>query len=222
MQALKVAGFFDRKPLNDGTENWRDHFETILRKKTAIEAISYVRAKFFKTSMNVFLQEVVNRQDREFYIRLSLYIMANLGDKYLSGLKSEITSCFEQLFETLVFLRIGSADKKVADSADIFVSFSKQLEEDLYLGPEDNDFVFMRNSFTIKTIEGKTKKRTIDMIYQGGFDKNGKRFSSVARTVAYPTAIAAQLILDGKFAEKGVVRPEHKDLNDQVYAEVTD
>lgn len=55
--------------------------------------------------------------------------------------------------------------------------------------------IVMRDSFGIRHPSGHLENKTIDLVVYG--DVNG--FSAMAKTVGLPTAMAAKMLLDGKF-----------------------
>lgn len=55
--------------------------------------------------------------------------------------------------------------------------------------------IVMRDSFGIRHPSGHLENKTIDLVVYG--DING--FSAMAKTVGLPTAMAAKMLLDGKF-----------------------
>lgn len=55
--------------------------------------------------------------------------------------------------------------------------------------------IVMRDSFGIRHSSGHLESKTIDLVVYG--DVNG--FSAMAKTVGLPTAMAAKMLLDGKF-----------------------
>jgi lysine 6-dehydrogenase len=61
---------------------------------------------------------------------------------------------------------------------------------------------------------GKTKSYTYHLLDR--FD-NKNHITSMARTTAYPASIIAQLVLEGKIQEKGIVPPEKLGKNDEVF-----
>ena len=69
----------------------------------------------------------------------------------------------------------------------------------------------MQHRFVIE-IDGKKFLRRSTLIEIG--EKNG--FTGMSVTVATPTAIGAELILEGKVKEKGVIRPIEKEVYDPV------
>lgn len=66
-------------------------------------------------------------------------------------------------------------------------------------GPGEKDMIVMRDSFGIRHPSGHLEKKTIDLVVYG--DTSG--FSAMAKTVGLPTAMAAKMLLDGKFFRWG-------------------
>lgn len=67
--------------------------------------------------------------------------------------------------------------------------------------------VAMQHRFLIE-IEGRRFLRKSSLIEIG--DKNG--FSAMSITVGVPSAIGAELVLQGRIKERGVLRPIYKDI----------
>lgn len=65
----------------------------------------------------------------------------------------------------------------------------------------------MQHRFLIE-IEGRRFLRKSSLIEIG--DKNG--FSAMSITVGVPSAIGAELVLQGRIKERGVLRPIYKDI----------
>lgn len=65
--------------------------------------------------------------------------------------------------------------------------------------------IVMRDSFGIRHPSGHLENKTIDLVVYG--DVNG--FSAMAKTVGLPTAMAARMLLDGKFLRKLSLSPYH-------------
>lgn len=73
----------------------------------------------------------------------------------------------------------------------------------------------MQHIFVIVSGNKKTLRKS-SLILEG--TKNGA--SAMSRTVGTPTAIGAQLVLDGKIQERGVLRPIYKDIYEPVLEEL--
>jgi saccharopine dehydrogenase-like NADP-dependent oxidoreductase len=85
------------------------------------------------------------------------------------------------------------------------------LKPKLNLKPGETDLIAMQHRF-IYEINGKRYSRTSSLIEIG--DKNG--FSAMSKTVATPTAIGAELVLEGVIKARGVIRPVTRDIYDPV------
>lgn len=76
--------------------------------------------------------------------------------------------------------------------------------------------VAMQHIFLIEEKTGKRKVLKSSLITIG--DKQG--FSAMSVTVGTPTAIGAQLILDGRVSERGVIIPKYPDIYEPVLQEL--
>jgi saccharopine dehydrogenase-like NADP-dependent oxidoreductase len=81
---------------------------------------------------------------------------------------------------------------------------SKVLINDWKLGPEEPEFTVMRIEISGRE-DGKAKKIVYDLYDE--YDANA-RLSSMARTTGFTATACAELILQGRFAGKGVFPPE--------------
>uniref|UniRef100_A0A023GM86 Putative lysine-ketoglutarate reductase/saccharopine dehydrogenase n=1 Tax=Amblyomma triste TaxID=251400 RepID=A0A023GM86_AMBTT len=77
------------------------------------------------------------------------------------------------------------------------------LSNKLAYEPGERDLVIMRHDIGIQWHDEKKEMRHIDMVTYG--DPNG--YSAMAKTVGYPAAIAAKMVLQGEIQAKGMVLP---------------
>ncbi|XP_075525766.1 lysine ketoglutarate reductase/saccharopine dehydrogenase isoform X3 [Dermacentor variabilis] len=77
------------------------------------------------------------------------------------------------------------------------------LSNRLAYEPGERDIVIMRHDIGIQWHDEKKEMRHVDMVTYG--DPNG--YSAMAKTVGYPAAIAAKMILQGEIQAKGMVLP---------------
>lgn len=68
----------------------------------------------------------------------------------------------------------------------------------------ERDLIIMRNDIGIRHPTGEHEMKHISLVVYG--DANG--FSAMAKTVGYPAAIAARMVLDGKIST-GCLHPPH-------------
>ncbi|XP_053572646.1 alpha-aminoadipic semialdehyde synthase, mitochondrial [Bombina bombina] len=94
----------------------------------------------------------------------------------------------------------------VADS--IVGALAKHLEMMLSYGPGERDMIVMRNDVGIRHPSGHLESKNISLVVYG--DVNG--YTAMAKTVGYPTAIAAKMVLDGEIDSKGLVIPLTKNI----------
>lgn len=64
----------------------------------------------------------------------------------------------------------------------------------LYIGKDERDLVILRHEISIVWPDNSKEERGINLVVYG--DINGH--SAMAKTVGFPVAIAAKMILDGK------------------------
>ena len=82
----------------------------------------------------------------------------------------------------------------------------------------ERDVVFMQNFFKLVNKEGRVFNRKYDMVVFGRH--NNLPYSAVSLLVSMPAGITAQLILDGRINETGVLRPSNQVIIDSVLAEM--
>ena len=95
-------------------------------------------------------------------------------------------------------------DLKDASPAQIL---QKICEEKWTLGTEDKDMIVMQHQFEYVK-NGEQKKLNSSLLVFG----DDPRYTSMAKTVGLPVAIAAKLILNGKIKSTGVKIPTTKDI----------
>jgi saccharopine dehydrogenase (NADP+, L-glutamate forming) len=93
------------------------------------------------------------------------------------------------------------------------------MEEKLKAQEWERDLVYMQNEFKNLNSKGQMITRKYDLVVFGRH--NNLPYSAVSLLVSMPCAITAQLMLDGKIKERGVLRPSSEiiinTVLDQVY-----
>lgn len=89
------------------------------------------------------------------------------------------------------------------------------LEKKLSLKEGETDLIAMQHIFVIQRGDSKILKKS-SLIQIG--DKKGASAMSV--TVGTPTAIGAQLVLDDRISERGVIIPKYEDIYNPVLEEL--
>lgn len=135
------------------------------------------------------------------------------------GLASSIS---QEAFEEAVYERIGKDDfrmqtlrwfgmlsEEVAPHAEsVLAALAKHLEIKLSFAKGERDMIVMRNDLGLRHPTGELETKHISMVVYG--DPTG--FSAMAKTVGYPAAIAARMLLDGEIRSKGLVIPMTKEV----------
>lgn len=122
----------------------------------------------------------------------------------------------------MVFERVGRDEQRLQAIKDLglmsdqvvekFVSplhtLSHHLSQKLSYSEGERDLVIMRNLIGVDWPDGSQTHEEIGLTVYG--EPYG--LSAMARTVGYPAAIAAKMVLDGEIQQKGVVLPISKDI----------
>ncbi|NXD11289.1 AASS protein, partial [Nothocercus nigrocapillus] len=99
-------------------------------------------------------------------------------------------------------------DEPVPSANSIVGALAKHMEVKLPFGTGERDMIVMRNEIGLRHPSGHLEDKFIDLVVYG--DNNG--YSAMAKTVGYPTAIAAKMVLDGEINAKGMVIPLTKNI----------
>ncbi|XP_039989443.1 alpha-aminoadipic semialdehyde synthase, mitochondrial [Xiphias gladius] len=99
-------------------------------------------------------------------------------------------------------------DDSVPHADSILAALAKHLEAKLSFVKGERDMIIMRNDVGLRHPTGELETKHISLVVYG--DPNG--FSAMAKTVGYPAAIAARMLLDGEINTKGLVVPMTKEI----------
>ncbi|XP_062439268.1 alpha-aminoadipic semialdehyde synthase, mitochondrial isoform X2 [Rhea pennata] len=99
-------------------------------------------------------------------------------------------------------------DEPVPAADSIVEALAKHMEMKLPFGTGERDMIVMRNEIGLRHPSGHLEDKFISLVVYG--DNNG--YSAMAKTVGYPTAIAAKMVLDGEINTKGMVIPLTKNI----------
>ncbi|XP_040894039.1 alpha-aminoadipic semialdehyde synthase, mitochondrial [Toxotes jaculatrix] len=100
------------------------------------------------------------------------------------------------------------SDEPVPHADSILAALAKHLEAKLSFDKGERDMIIMRNDVGLRHPTGELETKHISLVVYG--DPSG--FSAMAKTVGYPAAIAARMVLDGEITTKGLVVPMTKDI----------
>uniref|UniRef100_A0A8D0GQF9 Alpha-aminoadipic semialdehyde synthase, mitochondrial n=1 Tax=Sphenodon punctatus TaxID=8508 RepID=A0A8D0GQF9_SPHPU len=99
-------------------------------------------------------------------------------------------------------------DEPVPIAETIVGALAKHMEAKLPFGVGERDMIVMRSEIGIKHPSGHLEDKLISLVVYG----DNKGYSAMAKTVGYPTAIAARMVLDGEINTKGMVIPLTKNI----------
>ncbi|NXT00509.1 AASS protein, partial [Jacana jacana] len=99
-------------------------------------------------------------------------------------------------------------DEPVPAADSIVGALAKHMEMKLPFGTGERDMIVMRNEIGLRHPSGHLEEKFIDLVVYG----DNKGYSAMAKTVGYPTAIAAKMVLDGEIDAKGMVIPLTKNV----------
>nr|XP_043891753.1 alpha-aminoadipic semialdehyde synthase, mitochondrial isoform X1 [Solea senegalensis]XP_043891754.1 alpha-aminoadipic semialdehyde synthase, mitochondrial isoform X1 [Solea senegalensis]XP_043891755.1 alpha-aminoadipic semialdehyde synthase, mitochondrial isoform X1 [Solea senegalensis] len=117
--------------------------------------------------------------------------------------------------DTLRWLGMLS-DEPVPQADSTLAALTKHLEAKLSFNKGERDMIILRNDVGLRHPTGELETKHISLVVYG--DVGG--FSAMAKTVGYPTAIAARMILDGEINKKGLVVPMTQDIYGPVLAQL--
>ncbi len=118
----------------------------------------------------------------------------------------------DEIIEALDWLGAFSDQQPGSGEKSVFDVFSELMIEKMSMNDDDQDMVVLQHSFRVSYPGGKNELVNSRILDYG----SPKTYTSVARTVALPAAMAAILILEGKIGLKGVYRPLIPEIYDPV------
>ena len=119
------------------------------------------------------------------------------------------------IFQKIAWLGAFSENKVGIENASPAQILQKICEEKWTLGSEDKDMIVMQHQFEYVQ-NGEQKKLNSSLLVFG----DDPRYTSMAKTVGLPVAIATKLILNGAIKSTGVKIPTTKDIYAPVLKEL--
>ena len=114
------------------------------------------------------------------------------------------------------FAWLGCFSDEVVEGDSPISAFCNLLCAKLQYADDEQDMIVMQHRMVLVDKQGQKTFHRSTLIEKG--DLGG--FSAMAKTVGYPAAIAADLILQGKIERKGVCIPVTKDIYEPVLNEL--
>ncbi|XP_019737379.1 alpha-aminoadipic semialdehyde synthase, mitochondrial [Hippocampus comes] len=100
------------------------------------------------------------------------------------------------------------SDDVVPHADSVLTALSKHLEAKLSFGSGERDMIVLRSDFGLRHPTGELENKRVSLVVYG---EDG-RFSAMAKSVGYPVAVAARMLLDGEISSKGIVLPMSKEV----------
>ena len=95
------------------------------------------------------------------------------------------------------------SDEKIIPRANPLDTLCATLEKKMQYEEDERDFVMLQHKFLIENKDGSKVIRTSTLADYG----DPKGYSSMAKLVGVPCAVAVQQVLDGTIKEKGILAP---------------
>ena len=218
LDAGKFEGYANRDSLSYRKAYGLENIPTLFR--------GTLRRKGFCKSWNMFVQlgmtddgyKVENSENLTYREFINLFFPYNhelsVEEKFCSYLNLSHDSEEFKKAEWLGVFTDVSVGLKDASPAQIL---QKICEEKWTLGSEDKDMIVMQHQFEYIQ-NGEQKKLNSSLLVFG----ENPRFTSMAKTVGLPVAIAAKLILSGEIKLTGVKIPTTKDVYIPVLKELAE
>ena len=131
-------------------------------------------------------------------------LLGHQDDILTSNLKNLVYERVENEFRLDAIENLGLLEEepivKLNTPIDTITHF---LANKLSYKPNERDIIIMRHNIGIEWPDGTNEERYINLVVYG--DPNG--YSAMAKTVGYPTGIAAKMVLNGEIQTRGVIAP---------------
>ena len=199
ISAFKQIGLFTETPVAGA--NWREYISSLVTD----EKLSPIDKELIDSP-----------DDEELYGKIATRTVYSVShyDKLVTEDRQRKVACIIKGLNFFGLLSNASTFAKPTESN--LENLVAELDKKLKLNPGETDLIAMQHVFRIQPADSTKKPftRRSSLIMIG--EKNGP--SAMSLTVGLPTAIGAQLILDGKITLKGVIIPTEKEIYEPVLA----
>lgn len=110
------------------------------------------------------------------------------------------------------------SDKEITPRGNPLDTLCATLEELMQYEEGERDLVALQHKFGIEWADGSEETRTATLVDYG----DPKGYSSMAKLVGVPCAVATQQILDGTLSKKGLLAPMSSEINDPLIKTLKD
>ncbi|XP_020090480.1 alpha-aminoadipic semialdehyde synthase isoform X2 [Ananas comosus] len=192
MATMARVGFFETElhPLIKGSR--RPTFKEFLNEILKVGSSTPITTGSFKGSVG---------SDEELVERLIM----------LGHCKEKATAV--RTVKTIKFLGLNEDVEVPAACSSAFDVMCLQMEERLSYGSKEQDMVLLHHEVEVEFPDDGPRENHRATLLEFGRTKNGKTTTAMALTVGIPAAVGAQLLLQNRIQQRGVVRP----LQSEVY-----
>lgn len=127
----------------------------------------------------------------------------------------------ERIFAGLKWLGLFS-DNAIIPKGNPLDTLCATLEKLMQYEDGERDLVCLQHKFGIEWANGETEVRTSTLVDYGKPYGSGEGYSSMAKLVGVPCAVAAQQILDGTLSKRGLLAPMSSEINDPIMKTLKD
>ncbi|MDN5202327.1 saccharopine dehydrogenase C-terminal domain-containing protein [Fulvivirgaceae bacterium BMA10] len=133
-----------------------------------------------------------------------------------SDIKSQVARKLDlnegnEVVEAMEWLGLFSSKPVHKEKASPFDIIADLMQKKMMLGQDERDMVIMQHIFTVKNKHGERK-----LIKSSMLDFGDNQYTSIAKTVAWPAAIAVTMILNGSITLKGVHIPIEQNIYEPI------
>ncbi|KAM0466834.1 hypothetical protein ACHAPV_000343 [Trichoderma viride] len=121
----------------------------------------------------------------------------------------------ERILSGLRWIGIFS-DEKITPRGNSLDTLCATLEQKMEYEENERDMVMLQHKFEIEHKDGSRETRTSTLVDYG----NPEGYSSMARLVGVPCAVATKQVLDGTLSEKGILAPMSAKINNPIMKEL--
>ena len=197
---IDIYGIPEVKTIYRGTFRYKDWCEAMDILKT-IGFTSYDENVLKGKSYAEFTAEVAEINNSE-------NLKSEIAQKYNLSIDSPAIKAMD-------FLGLFSSQPVHIDKGSPFDVVSDLMIEKMMLGEKERDMVIMQHIFKVKNADGGHEK-----IISSLLDYGDEKYTSIAKTVAFPAAIGVKMILNGKIDIKGVHIPIKKEIYEPILNEL--
>ncbi|KAI3402842.2 LYS9 [Candida oxycetoniae] len=124
----------------------------------------------------------------------------------------------ERIIDGFKWLGLLSDNKTLKPKGNPLDSLCATLEELMQYEEGERDLVILQHKFGIENKDGSQETRTSTLVDYG----DPKGYSSMAKLVGVPCAVAVKQILNGTLSKRGLLAPMTSEINDPIMKELKD